>query len=237
VAGAAAVLILIAVVVWATSGKGKVAVVPAAGTAQVASEQASIRQTPSDSSEVVVTLKKGDTVNVIRPPRSRSQEWTEVQYAAGSKVSAAGAIHTTDLTNWSSAKPDVALYFIEMGAPGPGAGEAELRQYAQNLTAFIQHFNGTPQQSEAKAELDRTNATIRQLASPGADPGRAPPPKPSAAPTDFEGELKRAENAWENGDYNLAERTLRRLLQQRPDFRAARILLDKVVKDRQLDGR
>ena len=112
------------------------------GTAQVAAAQAALRQAPSDSSDLVVTLKKGDTVNVIRPPRSRSQEWTEVQYVAGKTVSPAGAMHTADLTNWSSAKPDIALYFIEMYAPGPDAGETELRQYAQNLRfypAFQRH--------------------------------------------------------------------------------------------------
>jgi hypothetical protein len=235
VAGVAGLVILIAVIVWAMSRGGKVAVVPNAGTARVAAAQAPLREKPSDSADVVVTLKKGDSVNVIRPPRSRSQEWTEVQYVAGKTTSAPGAMHTTDLTSWSSSKPDVALYFIQMYAPGPGAGEQELRQYAQNLSSFVQHFNGTPQQNEAKAELDRINATLGRLQAP--DPGKtAAAPKPAAPPFDAENELNRAEKAWENGDYKQAERTLRRILQQKPDFPAARMLLDKVEKAKQLEG-
>jgi hypothetical protein len=229
-------LILIVVVIWAaTRGGSKVAVVPAAGTALVAAAQAPLRQEPADSADVVVTLNKGDRVNVIRPPRSRSQEWTTVQYVGGKTPSVPGAMHTTDLTSWSSAKPDVALYFIEMYAPGPGASEAELRQYAQNLSAFIQHFSGTPQQNEAKVELDKTNAALASLSAP--NPGKtAEAPKPAQPPFDAEGELKRAEKAWENGDYKQAERTLRRILQQKPDFPAARGLLDKVEKAKQLEG-
>ena len=235
VAAAAAALIVIAVVLWAVTRGSKETVVQAAGTAQVAAAQAPLRKEPSDSADLLVTLKKGDIVNVIRPPRSRSQEWTEVQYVSSQNVSSAGAMHTTDLTNWTSAKPDVAFYFLEMYAPAPSAGESELRQYAQNLTAFIQHFTGAAQINDAKAELDKTNAAIARLATPAA--GNTPAPHKAAAPPfDSETELARAEKAWENGDYTQAERTLRRILQQRPDFPAASGLLDKVVKAKQLES-
>jgi hypothetical protein len=234
--GAGLAVILIAVIIWAATRGGSVAVVPAAGTAQIAAAQAAVRESPSDSAAVLVTLKKGDSVNVIRPPRSRSQEWTEVQYVGGKSPTAAGAIHTTDLTNWSSSKPDVALYFIEMYAPGPGAGESELRSYAQNLSSYIQHFSGTPQQNDARAELDKTNAALQHLAAPAQTPGKAAAPAKPAPPFDAEAELARAEKSWENGDYNSAERTLRRILQQKPDFPAARMMLDKVQKAKQLEG-
>jgi Flp pilus assembly protein TadD len=122
-----------------------------------------------------------------------------------------------------------------MYAPAPGAGESELRQYAQNLSAFIQHFTGAPQLNDAKTELTKTNAAIARLSAPAATSTPAPH-KPAAPPFDAEGELARAEKAWENGDYTQAERMLRRILQQRPDFPAARGLLDKVVKAKQLEG-
>jgi uncharacterized protein YgiM (DUF1202 family) len=173
VAGVAAALIVIALLFLIFSRGGNAALSPSVGTAQVAAAQAPLRQAPSDSADLLVTLKKGETVNVIRPPRSRSQEWTEVQYASGKTVTAAGAMHTADLTSWSSTKPDTALYFIQMYAPGPDAGETELRQYAQNLSSFIQHFSGTPQQAEAKAELDKVDAALARLSSqkPGAKAG------------------------------------------------------------------
>jgi serine/threonine protein kinase len=230
---AGAALIITAVVLWAVTRGSKESIVQAAGTAQVAAAQAPLRKEPSDSAELLATLKKGDIVNVIRPPRSRSQEWTEVQYVSPANVSSAGAMHTTDLTNWTSAKPDVAFYFLEMYAPGPGAGESELRQYAQNLTAFIQHFTGAPQINDAKAELDKTNAAIARVSAPAVSTA---PHKPAAPPFDSEGELARAEKAWGSGDYTQAERMLRRILQQRPDFPAARGLLDKVVKAKQFES-
>ena len=230
VAAAAAGLILIALLVWLFSGSGKVALVPAAGTAQVSVAQTALRQAASDSSDLVVTLKKGDTVNVIRPPRSRNQEWTEVQYVAGKTASPAGAVHTADLTNWISTKPDVALSFIEMYAPGPDASETELRQYAQKVSGFMEHFSGTPQQAEAKAELDKTNAA---LARPAAGKGAAP--AKSAPVVNPEKALARAEEAWEDGDYNQAERLLKRLLQDKPGFPAAQMLLDKVQKAKKLE--
>ena len=123
-----------------------------------------------------------------------------------------------------------------MYAPGPDAGETELRQYAQNLSGFIQHFTGTPQQAEAKAELDRINAALARARLRRGPPQNWPLlPNPPPA-VNLEAELARAEDAWENGDYDQAERLLKRLLQQKPGFPAAQMLLDKVQKAKQLEG-
>src|SRR5207302_4871874 len=60
-ASAAAALIVIAILIWLVSKGGKEVVQsPAVGTAQVAAAQAALRQAPSDSADLVVTLKKGD---------------------------------------------------------------------------------------------------------------------------------------------------------------------------------
>ena len=52
---------------------------PAQATAQIGPAQASIFKGP-DFRDVIVTLRQGDTVNVIRPPKSKTDEWTEVQF-------------------------------------------------------------------------------------------------------------------------------------------------------------
>jgi hypothetical protein len=234
------ILAAIAVAVWLSRNQNA-ARVPAEATAQVAAAQSSVFETPSDSADEVVALKKGDTVNVIRPPRSRSQEWTEVQFVTAKKVYPVGAMHTADLGSWSSPKPDVALYLLQLYAPADGASEAELRAYAQKLKDFIQHFSATPQKAAALVELDKTNAALAQLGAPAPPdsrkPAAAPPsPKPPAAPFDAEAALARAEQSWENGEYLLAESQLKRILQQRPNFPAARQLLEKVQRARQLEN-
>ena len=248
VALAALALILIAIGVWLflRSGGSSAAPVAALATARVASAQADIRESPADSADILVTLKKGDPVNVIRPPHSRSQQWTEVQYVSGKTVSPAGAIHTADLDGWSSTRPDVALSLVEMYSPGPGAAEEDLRQYAGKLSAFLQQFGGTPQQAEARAELDKTNAALAAGAAspepaarnlPPSVPSKAAPAPPKSAPAlNPDAELKRAEQAWEKGDYDRAEKVLKRLLQQRPDLAAASIMLQRVQKAKQLEG-
>jgi serine/threonine-protein kinase len=153
---------------------------PATATAQIGPEHASIYKAP-DYSDVVVTLRQGDTVNVIHPPQSKTQEWTEVQFV-GEKPLPAGRIHTADLTNWTSTQPVTALFLLELFAPPEGSNEAALRQYAQSLTAFLQRFAGTPQESDARTELDRVNNAIARLTAPppATDPAAATPENPDA---------------------------------------------------------
>jgi eukaryotic-like serine/threonine-protein kinase len=249
IASAAIIFLAVVIAAWFTLRPRAAELVPAAAAAQVTAAQSAVMSAPSDSSDAVVKLKKGDTVNVIRPPRSLSQEWTEVQYVAGNRVYAAGAIKTGDLGNWSSTKPETALYLVELYAPPEGAGESDLRQYAQRLGTWIQRYGNAPQRADAQAELNKTNAALANLAgaSAAAPASAAPaanaPPAPQTAPPagairfDAEAALARAEQLWVDGDYDKAERALKRILQQKPGFPAAQQLLQKVQKARQLEGK
>ncbi len=211
--------------------------VQALAAAEVATAQAPLLSDPSDSAKLIVNLKKGDVVNVIRPPRSRTQEWTEVQFIAGTRTYPAGAMKTSDLTNWNSTKPDIALYLTEMYAPADGAGESELREYQQKLSAFLQRFQGVAEQSQAQAELDKTNAALARLAAPAsAEVPSKPAPAPSGSPLELAPALARAQQLWETGQYDAAERLLNRMLQQKPDLSDAKQLLDRVHKARRLEG-
>ena len=110
-----------------------------------------------------MNLRKGDKVNVIHPPRSRSQEWTEVQYVLGNRVYRTGVIKTSDLTGWSSFRPDIAFDLLKEYAPEEDADETQLREYAQELSSFIQQFPDARQATEARAELDRSTAALGRL--------------------------------------------------------------------------
>jgi hypothetical protein len=110
-----------------------------------------------------MNLRKGDKVNVIHPPRSRSQEWTEVQYVLGNRVYRTGVVQTSALAGWSSFRADIAFDLLKEYAPEEGADETQLREYTQRLSSFIQQFPESTQASEARAELDRSMAALAEL--------------------------------------------------------------------------
>lgn len=200
--------------------------------AQVMAEKSVIVTSPG-SANVIVELKRGDAVNVIRAPQNSRQEWTEVQYIAGRRAYPAGVMRTADLGNWSSANADTALLLVLRNAPGEGAGEAELRRYAAGLEAFIRRFRGSPREADAQAELDDTNAALARLAASVAAPVHVPA---SAAPQplNLEAELALADQAWGNGRYREAERILKRILRRQPDAAGAQQMLEKVLQAEQV---
>jgi Tetratricopeptide repeat len=188
---------------------------------------------------VITTLKHGDTLNVIHAPRFSGQDWTEVQYIAGNQVFPTGVMRTRDLNNWTSNQPDVALSLLETFAPPYGASDSDLSVQAGKLSAFIQRFPGTPQQAQAQADLDKVNAALNHGApaeNPPKKGGNQPPVPAPASTISPEAALSRAQQLWENGQYVQAERLLRQALQQKPDFTAAKTLLERVQKARQLEG-
>jgi hypothetical protein len=231
--------------------------VPAAATGQVAVDQANVMSDPSDSANIIVTVKRGVTVNVIRPPHSRNQDWTEVQVIAAGHVYPAGVIRTSQLNNWASPKSDIAWSLIVAFAPPDGAPDSDLQDYAQKLRLFLQNFPGTPDAAQARGELDRVTQALTHSAPPAsnAPPVAAPvtrpsppsvparpnvtPPalRPAPAGADPAASVAQAKRYWENGDYANAERILNRLLQQQPDYAPARQLLDRVERAKKLEGK
>jgi serine/threonine protein kinase len=257
-AGAAVAVIGLILAVFFLLRPANIARVPALATGQVIVDQANVMSDPSDSANVIVTVKKGVPINVIRPPRSRNQEWTEVQVVAGAHVYPAGAVRTAQLGNWTSPKSDIALFLIEMFAPPDGASDADLREYSQKLQIFLQTFGGTPEAAQARSDLDRTFQALSHTAAPVPPaPESAPAPAPvppharasapaaphPAAPartaqpdSDPAASVAQAQRSWETGDYAQAERILHRVLQQRPDFAQAKQLLDRVERAKKLEG-
>ena len=164
IVGAIAAVLIIAggIAAYVFLGAKKVTVLPSVATAEVAGD-GRLFSSPLDSASVVVTVRKGDKVNVIRPPRSRAQEWVEVQYVSGAGAYPAGAMRTANLTNWQSAKPDVQLSLLETFGPGEGATEAELRAQLARYSDLTARIAGTPEEARARLDMARLNIQLARL--------------------------------------------------------------------------
>ncbi len=228
------------------------------------------------ASRIIVTAPRGARINILRAPRSRAQEWVEVQYASGGTVYPPGAMKTANLTNWSSPKPDVQYALLQAFAPAEGAGEAELRQHLSRLNDFIARFPSSAQESAARLDFARLSIALARLEVAAGEPDgaeiaaaarnlealqdrtdvagtvqqlkqdlealqsgskAAPPAATQARPAaDVERAIRNAENFWEDGDYDPAERLLKRVLKDEPDNQRARSLLQRVQRAKRAEA-
>lgn len=247
---------------------------PAVATAEAVYD-APIFAAPA-SSRVVATAPRGARVNLLAAPRSRAQEWVQVQYISGGTVYPPGAMKTVNLANWSSPKPDVQYALLQTFAPASGAGESELRQHLSRLNDFIARFPGSAQEAAARVDFARLSIALARMEAAAGAPdaaeiagaaqnleavqnradlagtveqlkqelqGLQSDSKPGATaaaparrPVDVERAIKSAENFWENGDYDPAERLLKRVLTDQPDNQRARSLLERVQRAKRAEG-
>jgi serine/threonine protein kinase len=270
----AAVLILVGgLVFYLMKRPGNAERVTPVATAETSAD-APVFTAPTASS-IVATVPRGAKINIIRVPRSRAQEWVEVQYISGATVYPAGAMRAVNLVNWSSTKSDVDYALLQTFAPADGAGEAELRLQLRKLNDFIARFPGSAEEASARIDSARLSiALARQEVAAGQPNGPeitgatqnldavqnhpdlagvvqqlrqdlqavqkgAKPTAASASPApplDVERALRSAENFWEDGDYDPAERLLKRVLEQQPDNQRARALLGRVQRAKRAEG-
>lgn len=272
--GAVAVLLIIAAGVFFLVRSRSTQPVPAVATAEAVAE-APVFAAPA-ASRVIATAPRGAKVNILAPPRSRAQEWVQVQYLSGGTVYPPGAMKTANLTNWSSPKPDVQYALLQAFAPGDGAGEVELRQHLSRVNEFIARFPGSAQEPAARVDFARLSIALARLEVAAGEPDGAEiagaaqnldavqnradlagtvqqlkqelqelqsPSKsavteamPSRPPVDIEQAIKNAENFWEDGDYDPAERLLKRVLKDQPDNQRARSLLQRVQRAKRAEA-
>jgi serine/threonine-protein kinase len=270
----AAVLILAGgLVFYLMNRPGSAERVTAVATAET-SVDAPVFTAPT-ASKIIATAPRGAKINIIRAPRSRTQEWVEVQYISGATVYPAGAMRTVNLVNWSSTKSDVGYSLLQAFAPADGAGEAELRQHLGKLNDFIARFPGSAEEANARIDSARLSiALARQEVAAGEPDGaeitgatqnldavqnradlagvvqqlrqdlqtvqkgskRTAAGSPPAPAIDVERALRSAENFWEDGDYDPAERLLKRVLGQEPDNQRARALLGRVQRAKRAEA-
>jgi hypothetical protein len=82
--------------------------------ARVVPTEAFLFTSPDSSHSPAATVHQGDSLNVLRTPRFREQQWTEVQQVSGVRLSPILFIRTANLGNWSSSDPAVEQKLQEM---------------------------------------------------------------------------------------------------------------------------
>lgn len=90
---------------------------PAVALATVLPAEAFLFLSPDSSRSPIASVHHGDSLNVLRPPRYREQQWTEVQQVSATHVSSIVFIRTANLGNWSSSDPAVEQHLQELFDP------------------------------------------------------------------------------------------------------------------------
>lgn len=171
VAGVVVLLIIAATGYFLLSQRHtNVSVAPFVASAQVAAGQCDIVSSPGSGATIIATAHRGDSVHVLRSPRSALQTWTEVQYVSGSRIYPPGYAKTSDLGDWSSTKPEAALNLLRAFQPAAGATENEIETAIAKLRNFIGQFGGTPQAVEANLDLARWNVELGRISAASGRP-------------------------------------------------------------------
>ena len=133
---------------------------PAVAAAEVVSSESRVFAAADRNAKVLVSLKRGERLGVLRLPRARDEEWIEVQFVAGKKAFPPGVLKTAELGNWSSSNPEAALYLLKLFGPGEPANEDEIKDQLGKLAAFTARFGITPQGPPANLEIARLNLAL-----------------------------------------------------------------------------
>ncbi len=143
---AAGVLVCILLLVLLMLIFRKVPIEPFVATAALSVDGASMYDSPDVSSSVVGKLKRGDEVNVLKPPSS-SAEWVAVQRVKGGKVLPKGYVALTALERWSDSKIAWDL------RPPTGIGsDQEPQSQLDWLAAFARSYAGRLEAKKAALE-------------------------------------------------------------------------------------
>jgi hypothetical protein len=137
---------------------------PALATAKVQAAQAPLFSEPGASSPAE-TLVRGEQVNVLKIPRGKSQEWTEVQHVAQGAPQSPGYMRTADLGGWLANEPELAWDLVQMFAPGDSPPEEEAKQYEASIASFLERFGRSPQ--AGLAHLESARSMIARLRAQG----------------------------------------------------------------------
>ncbi|HYM12738.1 MAG TPA: SH3 domain-containing protein, partial [Bryobacterales bacterium] len=143
---------------------------PAAGSAEVVAFSSRVLASSNPGAKEIASLKRGARVNILRLPDARDQQWVEVQYGAGAKAYTPGFVPVADLGNWSSDKPDTALYLLQLFSPADSAPEAEIQAHLERLDAFVSRFGSTPQGPLANFERARFNLLLAERGKQAGQP-------------------------------------------------------------------
>jgi serine/threonine-protein kinase len=161
--GAVALAVVTSAGVWLTRSP-KPQIVSAEATAQVTAAETRIYTAPG-SQDVIATVPRGRSLNVVRVPQFAGQQWVEVQQA-GAEVTKPGFARTAELGNWFGKTPAAALAVLKAFTPVAEASQDDWLQHSERAKAFLERFGQSPEAADAHLENARSNAALARLADP-----------------------------------------------------------------------
>ena len=147
---------------------------PAAGTAAVLSQQAILYRDANGGSPIV-TLSKGDRVNILKLPVDLNQQWVPAQPVTAKRVYRAGfmQVHDLDPESWDAGEPGENLSLIRILHAGENGTEAELRTEIDALQRLTAGFPGTPASFSALLETAKLEFALARRAKNNGQPPEA----------------------------------------------------------------
>ena len=132
--------------------------------------EARILAAASGEARAITSVRKGEQLNVVRVPESRSDDWVQVQYVSGGRAFPAGYVKLAELGNWESEESKTAMTILKVFGPEPSAPDAEIRRQIGRLSEFISRFAITPQGPQANFEMAQWNLVLARRAKQQGDP-------------------------------------------------------------------
>jgi serine/threonine protein kinase len=133
--------------------------VASVASASTAADVVSVLAAPANGEKEIVTLRRGERLNVLRLPQTRYQQWIAVQAVTPVSVMTPGYARRTDLTNWQSENADTEFRLLTLFAPVENASRDDIRTFVDRLRALVARHPGTPQGAQAEALARQWDAT------------------------------------------------------------------------------
>jgi serine/threonine protein kinase len=148
---AAAGLLALIVLLVALLLNGPIPVSAAVAVARVNARNAAIHEGRLESSKTLVAVQAGDQVRVLKAPVSLDQEWVQVQYVSPKqRAFRPGYMHTSDLDDWDSQNPDIALSLIRIFRADRAGTVAQIDSCLAALEQSTTRFARTPAVLQAR---------------------------------------------------------------------------------------
>jgi tRNA A-37 threonylcarbamoyl transferase component Bud32 len=132
----------------------KIAVLSGVGTAGVIAAESQIREAPLPNAKSVYTLRKGDSVNVLKSPANARPTWLQVQLATGDNVSRPGYVRASDLGNWST----LALWLNF--PPDDAATNAQRAEYVAALEEALARTPDSPDAARVNLRIAEESVVL-----------------------------------------------------------------------------
>ena len=195
---------------------------PASATARVSTANLVVHAEESAGSNGLYSLRHGDTVNILKLPEDKSQEWVRVQSVVNTTAKAPGFARLAELSPLAGRDVSSAMKILEVSFPVTPGSPATMER-VEALKALAAKYPGTPEASSALAEVEKSNP-----------PGNPNPPANPVPGPDPLTKLHEAQGLVAERKFPEAEAAVREFLAEQPDNLEGQQLLKTVQHSRRL---